>query len=358
LIYLLDYATTLQIDQKYKESNDYFFKAEKLADQLDYYSVSRVTGSFLFNEEMKQYKGDTFEKVFINAFIAMNYLELGNLDEALVEARKINDKYKLLRSEEKKKFELNSFGKYLSAMIWEASKNYDDAFIAYKEAYNLDPSISTIKEDLLRTSKKSKRIEDYKQYKKDFLLSDENKDWYNKDKATLIIIYQQGWGPRKEFGPRDVKMPYLVPVHSNTEKIKVKVIADKTVVAESYSKQIYNVESAAIQTLKDDQASLIARRVGAFVAKEVAANEISRRDKTLGALAWVVMHASERADLRQWSTLPETIPLVRYYLDPGEYKIEIDGLTDFGSLTSDGVSNLNVSLEKGKTKFIVWRSLK
>ncbi|MCK6599560.1 MAG: hypothetical protein L6Q37_14440 [Bdellovibrionaceae bacterium] len=357
LIYLLDYATTLQIAGDFKISNDFFFKAEKVADEKDYHSISRVTGSYLLSEEVKQYKGDTFEKIFINAFLAMNFLELGDLDAALVEARRINDKYKLYQSEEKKNFELNSFAKYLSAMIWEADKKYDDAFIAYKEAYQLDYQIENIKEDLLRISKKSKRLDEYKKYKEEFILSEENKDWYDKNKAELVLIFQQGWGPQKVFNPADSRFPILRPTFSDTQKAKVTIKKNDSVEIVKKTNKIYDVESAAIQTLKDDQASLLARRVGAFIAKEVAANEISRRDKTLGALAWLVMHASERADLRQWSTLPESIQVVRFYLEPGVYDIEVQGISSFDNPTQDFKTFKEINLLKGKTKFLNWRSL-
>lgn len=357
LVYLLDYATTLQISGQYKESNKFFFKAEKLAEEQDYHSVSRVTGSFLLNEEMKQYKGDTFERIFINAYLAMNYLELGDLDSALVETRRINDKYKLLRSEEKKSFELNSFAKYLSAMIWEADKKYDDAFIAYKEAYEIDPHIETIKEDLVRISKKAQRLDEYKRYKSEFLLNNEAQDGHDKEKAELIVIYQQGWGPRKRYNSYDVKFPILSPVFNDTQKAKVIISSLSSPKIEKISKNIYDVQEAAIKTLKDDQAALLARRVGAFVAKEVASREISRKNEALGLIAWFVMHASERADLRQWSTLPSSIQVIRTVLPPGEYDIEIQGLSAFGNQTQDKMSVKKIKLEKGKTKFLNWRSL-
>lgn len=357
LVYLLDYATTLQISGQYQESNKFFFKAEKLAEEQDYHSVSRVTGSLLLNEEMKQYKGDTFERIFINAYLAMNFLELGDLDNALVETRRINDKYKLLRSEEKKSFELNSFAKYLSAMIWEADKKYDDAFIAYKEAYEIDPQIETIKEDLVRISKKAQRLDDYKRYKSEFLLSTETQDGHDKEKAELIVIYQQGWGPRKRFNSYDVKFPILSPVFNDTQKAKVIISSLSSPKIEKISKNIYDVQEAAIKTLKDDQAALLGRRVGAYVAKEVASREISRKNEALGLIAWFVMHASERADLRQWSTLPNSIQVIRIILQPGEYDLEIQGLSAFGNQTQDKMSLKKIKLEKGKTKFLNWRSL-
>ncbi|RYZ87415.1 MAG: hypothetical protein EOP06_12715, partial [Proteobacteria bacterium] len=138
LVYLLDYAVGLQLDGKIKESNQALQQADRLAEMQDYQSLSRQAGSLLLNQEMVQYKGDSFEKIYINAYAAMNYLELNMLDDALVETRRMNEKYNKLNTEDRKTFEKNVFGKYLSAMIWEGNQNWDDAYIAYEEAYKLD----------------------------------------------------------------------------------------------------------------------------------------------------------------------------------------------------------------------------
>ena len=120
---------------------------------------------------------------------------------------------------------------------------------------------------------------------------------------------------------------------------------------------MYDVETAAIKTLKDDQASLMARRVGAFVAKEVASRELYRKNEALGTLAWIFMHASERADLRQWSTLPQTLQVIRKVVDPGEYAVSLIGINNFGFPTSDRMPTRTIKLQAGQQKFIVWRSL-
>jgi len=134
LVYLLDYATALQMSGRYDESNRAFLKADQLSEALDYHSVTRITGAALTGEEAVQYKGDTFERTFINAFLALNFLQMGKLDDALVEARRINEKYLKLRGEDKKSYELNPFAKYLSALIWEADQKWDDAYIAYQRS--------------------------------------------------------------------------------------------------------------------------------------------------------------------------------------------------------------------------------
>lgn len=353
LVYLLDYATALQVAGRYRDSVNEFLRADRLSEELDYHSVSRVTGSLLLSEEMKQYKGDTFEKIFINAQLAMNFLELGEMDSALVEARRINEKYQKLRQEEKQSFEMNPFAKYLSAVIWEATRRYDDASIAYNEAYKLDPTIEGIQGDLIRSAKLSRRMDEYKKWKREFPNVEEPASWYDGKMSEVIVIYQQGWGPRKAFDPADYTWPILRPVYSGTRRSEA-VIGESRIA----SRFIYNVEQAAIRTLIDDRASLVARRLGAAVTKEVVAQQIRKDNELWGAIAWLAMHASDRADLRQWSTLPESIQIIRVRLKAGTHDLVVQGLDSSGNPTNDRLERSALQLKPGERKFVVWRTLK
>lgn len=353
LVYLLDYGVALQLAGQIEESNRIFMKADRLAEQVDYQSISRIAGSLALNEEMVQYKGDTFEKIFINAYLAMNFLEQGKLDSALVEARRINEKYLKYRADEKKSFELNSFSKYLSALIWEANGNYDDAYIAYHDAYKIDPTITTIKEDLIRSAKLARRMDTYKDWKKKFPEVNEDPSWYDKSKGELIVIYQQGWGPRKSMSTNEYRFPMLVSVPSTTQKAKL------TLKSKSYlSREIYDVQSAAIQTLQDDQGILMAKRLAGVATKAVLADQLRQKDEALGGLAWIVLNLADRADVRQWSTLPQTIQTIRIPLEPGKYDFTIEGLDHAGTATGEASASTEVEIKAGRKKFVVWRSLK
>lgn len=354
LIYLLDYGVALQLAGKTKESNSILIRSDKLAESLDYHSVSKVAGSMVLNEEMKQYKGDTFEKVFINAFLAMNFLSQNNLDDALVEARRMNEKYKLYRQEDKQKFELNVFGKYLSALIWEASKQYDDAYIAYKEAYEIDPTLNGLDADLIRSAKLARRTDEYNKWKSKYSNITENSDWYDRGIGELIVIHQQGWGPRKEMDPYDFRFPILKPVHSQT--YAAQIIIDGAVKGKTSS--IYDVERASIQTLQDDRASLIARRLAGTATKAVLADQVRQKDELAGLLTWIFLRVSDRADLRQWSTLPQQIKISKVNLKPGKYKLSLQGLAFDGSLTGESMSEREIEIKANQKNFVVWRSLK
>lgn len=355
LVYLLDYAVALQLSGKIKESNQALQQADRLAEMQDYQSVSKQAGSLLLNQEMVQYKGDSFEKIFINAYGALNYLELNQLDDALVETRRMNDKYNKLNTEDRKNFEKNVFGKYLSALIWEGNQNWDDAYIAYDEAYKLDSTIPTLPGDLIRSAKRARRDDSYKKWKKQFSQVAENKEWYDKSYGELVVIYEQGWGPRKYQPPGGLyNLAQLAPVPSQNQRIKANLIGDGSF----ESIKIYDVTKASIETLQHDYAWMAAKRIGAFAAKEVLADQIRQKDETLGAIALIAMHVSERADLRQWSTLPQTVQIVRIPLKAGEYDIQLQGLDAYSAPTGETKNFEKIRIKPQKITFLRWRTLK
>jgi hypothetical protein len=353
LVYLLDYATSLQLAGEYKKSNRAFIVADQISEEKDYHSLSRVTGSMLLSEGMVQYKGDPFEKVIINAMTAINFLMLGQHDSALIEAKKINTKLLKYETDGKKRYDQNAMAYYLSAMIWEAQGKWDDAYIDYKKVYKLDPSISLLKKDLIRLAKKSQRMKDYKKWKKAFPKVKEQNSWYDSTLGEVVFIYQQGWGPRKRIRPENHRYPMLSRVRSFTQSASFELEG----AAKGESQFIYSVQDVAIKTLDGDYAALVARRVGGVVAKAVMSDQIRQKNKVLGDLAWIAMNIADRADLRHWSTLPESFQLVRLRVKPGKYKAYVKGLSSRGMPTGESAEFHNIEVKPGKMVFLNWRSV-
>lgn len=360
LVYLMDYGSALQICEDYKKSNEIFLEAERVAEQSDYHSVSRVTGTALLNEEMIQYKGDTFEKLFLNVSLALNYMQLGQFDNALVEVRKMNQKFEKYKGEGKKSFELNPFSKYLSGLIWEADKKYDDACIDFRDAYLLDPTYQRIAQDMLQGCWKAHRTMEFKELvKKTKATAEEIKIAKQPSTAELILIFMQGWGPRKQPRPENYLFPHLVSVPSQTQFLQAEVldIENQKVISSYRSEDVYDIEKAAVDTLNADYKSLVVRRVESRITKEVVADQIRQKDKVLGQLAWLVMVASERADLRQWSIFPKSVQIIRIPLTPGAYKIKLTGLSA-DLKDSEQIPDITIRLKNTEKKFQLVRSLK
>ncbi len=330
LALLMEHGTTLQICEKYPESNQVFTQAENLADSKDYTSVSEVAAATLSSEGMMTYKGDTFERLFLNASKSLNFLQLKNTDAALVEVRRMNQKFSKFKNEERKNFELNSFSKYLSGLIWESTGQYDDACIDYKDAYFTATQFRDVGIQMLATCWNANRIDEFNTLVKKINATNEEiqEAKSSKSKSEIVLVYLQGWGPQKLENPQSPLFPYLVDVPNITQKLAIDLYEqDQTKPNKSYlSDTIYSVAEASRASLNADQASLIARRLAARVAKQVVAKQIGDKDALLGFVALVGMVASDRADLRQWSFLPNTIQIIRIPVSPGKYNLKLSGL--------------------------------
>jgi hypothetical protein len=363
LVYVLDYATALQQAKEFKESENAFAKAEKIADIQDYHSVTNIAGAALLSEEMIQYKGDDYEKVLINGINAINYLETGDLDEALVEVRRLNEKLYKFKNEAKKDYEQNPYALYLSAMIYEADRKYDDAYIAYEATYKVQPSYAPLKEDLIRSAIKADRDDALEKWKKTFPEVKVKPEWRDKQLGEIVFVYLQGWGPRKGTRPNgEYRFPKLYPVTSRTDRAKF--IVDNQNISQALednktavTQTVFSVTDIAIKTLEADYGRLIASRVGGIAAKAVVADQIRQKDQLLGTLAWVAMNVADRADLRQWSTLPDTIQIARIPVKPGKYKVRAEGLTGSDSPTGERMDDREVNVRPGQKVFVSWRSL-
>lgn len=348
LVYLLDYATALQVAGEYSESNKYFIKADKFADIQDYTSLSLETSSLLTGEEMVQYKGDDFEVILINAMTAINYLNLGDLDNAMVEVRRLNEKLSRFRLEAKRKFTDNALAIYLSAIIYEANKNWDDAAIAYEQVYKIAPQYLPLHEDLIRSNFKARRSDALQKWKATFPEISEKSEWRNSNLSEVIVIYQQGWGPRKDFRFDNQRYPAMYPiwsgkfgVHPQLTPINGGSGADPILF--DGSETLFDVDRVAISSLEDKYLALIGRRIGGAIVKEVVAERLRKENQLLGDLALVAMYATDRADLRQWSTLPKNFKIYRAFVPPGNYRLTIDGEEKLASVSVKAGTKVFVS---------------
>lgn len=357
LVYLLDYATVLQRSGQYKESAKALNEAEKIADVQDYHSLSKVTSSLVLSEEMIQYKGDDYEKVLINAINAINYLEMGELDDALVEVRRLNQKLYKFKFEAKKDYQQNPFAFYLSAIIYEAGGKWDDAYIAYKKAHEVSPNYAPLREDLIRSAMRAERSEELEKWKRQFPEVQVRPEWRDRNLGEIILVYLQGWGPRKEPRPDAPRYPYLVPIYSQVRTAKLSVSGGNSFLSEALSQKIFSVQEVAIKTLEDDYARLVGSRVAGVVAKAIIAERLKKENELLGELAWMAMNASDRADVRQWSTLPETFQFARIRVPPGTYEVKVQGLSKGGYPVSEEMPARKVTVQPGKKAFISWRSV-
>jgi hypothetical protein len=352
LVYLFDYGTALQSASDFKDSNNIFLKADQVADIVDYHSLSRDAGSILLNEGLVQYKGDDYEKVLINAMLAVNFLMLHDKENALVETRRLNEKLYKYKFEAKRNYEQNPFAFYLSALIWESDRNYDNAYIDFNKTYEVKSDIPYLRQDLIRAAINADRGDEVEKWKRQFPEIQVRPEWKNKDYGEIVLIYEQGWGPRKRPRPGFPRIPKLFPTPSFTQRAKLVVDG----VGEEFSQTVFSVQDVAIKTLEDQYAGLIAKRVAGIAAKAVVADQIAQRNKLLGQLAFIGMNLADQADLRQWSTLPQTFQIAKILVPAGHYQAGAVGLSFSGTPTGEMLPKRDIVVDPHQKTFILWRS--
>jgi hypothetical protein len=324
VLYLFDRATALHHAGDFEESNKDFHIVDKLTEIKDYTSLAAEAATLVTNDKIIPYKGEDFEKVLISQYLAINYLMLHKYEDALVECRRVNHKLHMMISQGKRKYRLNPFASYLSALMYEDQKEWNDAYVDYQAVHALEPGFAYLGEDLYRLAWRNGIREDMEKWAEEYHLSieDQKRIRETANQPEIVLIIENGRSPEKKPDPRWTALPHYVPRSNPVAYAQISISG----VDRGRSTALFSVEQTAIHDLDDKYAGLIAKRVGGLVAKKVVADQIGKRtDPIFGMLAWVGMNAMDQADLRSWLTLPKDFQIFRSRMAPSNegYKISI-----------------------------------
>lgn len=377
VLYKLDLALLFHYAGISDSSNKYFFSAENEIDDLYTQSISEQALSFLLNDNVLPYEGEDFEKVLVNIFLALNFIEKDLSDEALVEARKVDLKLREYsrQYEGKNKYQEDAFIRYIAGALYESGGEVNDAFISYRKSFE---SYKTY-------------LKEYGTHAPNFLLDDivrtatlmgfnEEADYYrtlggksytqNSYGSILAIVYS-GKGPVKtEIRPTvsipdsagiihtfQVALPKFVSRHKQNRAYNIQAVSLTDTVSTT-THLAEDITTIAEKTLDDRLAYTYLKSGGRallkFLASEKMKKELNKDSNNkgknlLGSIAIdLVMGATEQADTRTWQTLPAEIQLGRVNLPAGKYNLSIES-SDGGFRLRDEV----VNVKRGKTSFII-----
>lgn len=330
LLYLLELAMAYHTSGQYQNAIDTFQQAEKLSGLTDYTSVSQEAGSMLFNDTLKVHKLDDYEKVLISTFLAIDYALLNQNESALVECRRINHKLDLLIAEGNVSLQKNAFAKYLSALLFENGREYNDAWVDYRQSYQWFPSFPLHGVGLLRMADKLQASQEFNEYRKSF---PKDKDYkLKKGWGEVVLLAEIGRAPYKLQDPNFRLVPFMIRSAYSVDHLQMRVPSQKKEIS-TYT--LDDIENTAIQELSERRAALIAKKMGGIVAKQAAAYGIEKATKSpeLGTLTALLLHLTDQADLRSWSFLPAKLQLARISLPAGRHEIILDRVVGDGQST-------------------------
>ena len=132
---------------------------------------------------MTVYRGEDHEHLMLLYFKAMNFLKLNDPEGALIECRRLNLRLNKLSDKysSEKKFQRDAFVHTLMGIIYQSTKDYNNAFIAYRNAieiYENDYSSmfglqapEQLKKDLLNTAWWTGFVDEFNSFKSLFSCS-------------------------------------------------------------------------------------------------------------------------------------------------------------------------------------------
>ncbi|MBN2342108.1 MAG: hypothetical protein JXX29_11085 [Deltaproteobacteria bacterium] len=147
---LLERASVKQANNMFEESAYDFRIADNNMELLDVKNktVGEIS-KWIFSGDSGVYRAPPHEKLLINALNMLNYLALGDLESARVEARRFDLMQQYLTDGTESDLDslgILGFGDYLAGFTFEMSKRYEQALQHYSDALDVNeyPSLSSV----------------------------------------------------------------------------------------------------------------------------------------------------------------------------------------------------------------------
>lgn len=358
LLYYLELGKIQHLQGQFEESNKNLNRADDMMDQ--YSNVLDMALGATVNQAMQAYRVEGHERILVHYYKALNYLQLNNVEEALVEARRID--LSESRNEDavngkNKKYGSDPFGLMLMGMIYEADRDYNNAFIAYrnaKEVCNNDETglyknhvPESLERDLVRTAAYAGIAYDSKLVKEDLPFGEAIIFWENglapiKEEKNLFFTLDKKNGAfffvsdnltipvdynfakdDPDFDPADIGMIRMAWSHYIQRPI---TMPTATLKHNNQPKNMYlleDVTALAFQIEKDNYLKELAKNLLRITLKKISELSVAKQNEYAGLALGIANVASEKADTRNWQTLPSQISYARIPLKEGMNEISL-----------------------------------
>ena len=382
MLYMMERGRIAQLSSRYAESREDFevvidgFESQDLASTIEASGLAAEGAAMLTNDNAIPYSGAGYERIFVHHHQAFNYWGEGDIEGASIEFRKVALEQQILLEQFEKEIAeaqqdaeendidvetlsaefagldtvagkvkssfQNAYTFYTSAAFWEAIGEMNNALVDYKKAYEINPSVELIKQDIARVSNKLGS----RSSQKHLNLPGENE-------GTVVLLFEDGFVPAKS----EFKIP--IPIYGGglislafpmyetelwplSNRLKV---MDDNFTDFGTTQIVADVGALAVKDLKEQIPKLIVRQALRGFAKYQLQKESGDQFGFAGQLAASIYNsASESADRRSWLTLPNSGQVLRFNLPAGEREL---------SLTA-GMSQSKVGLkvDANKTTFV------
>jgi len=383
----LELGKVYHLQHQYDSSNVYLNKADLLME--DKTAVADVSTTVLVNGAVTRYHGEDFERVLVNYYKALNYLYLNLNEDALVEAKRINIRLNELADKQLmdgKKYRADAFAHTLQGFVYERMNDHNNAFISYRNAYELyvknngtqylgSELPQQLKIDLINSANRSGFYAERDDYCNKFNMP------FNTVKDTskyqLLFIWENGLAPVKQqedimlflvkgaggdlmFSDKSgtINIPFPLPEKKNNDPAS---LSDLNVIRIAYPKYVdipvyytnlsienngrsfspamaENVTFIARETLRERFLKEMTLTVSRIALKKLAEAELKKQNEAAGALLGIAGALAEKADTRNWQSLPSFISYTRIPVNKGDNTLRLNFTTVNGQVITNTIT--------------------
>ncbi len=329
-----------------QQSRKLLIAADRQVDKLYTTSILNTASSFLINDSTQDYGGEDYEKVAIHTMLALSFLQDKSLEEAGVEARKINLILDKITKEYAQKFNgyrEDALALYLSALIHEAQREDDDAIIDYQKALTTFAHphyrqfyLGAVPDHLVRAlyllAGKNQRSELKEQLKETYpdIVKTAEEGLKAGLTSQIVSIHEIGHIAIKRAND------FVIPLGGQIIRLSFPYIAYN----ERYSfgttgldlegegffpgRNLAYLSAIAHFALEERRGRMILKSAARLIAKAALTNKAYDAFGPLGGIAANVASAvTETADTRGWTLLPDAFSVSRAWLKPGKHRMKL-----------------------------------
>ncbi len=378
LLYYLDAGAVLHDGGQPAHSDTLFAYAQERIDELFTQSVSANIGQYLINDLTVPYYPADYERALTYYYRSMNFLQQHNVRGALVEANKAVYYLDNLRGSKNKGWRDDPFVQYFASLIFESAGKRDDARIARTRALQAYAELGG-KNGLPKQPKFESPIFGWGEV----VLVHANGVAPLKKSQTLqiswdtVLFMAESRTEGQEVSP-EVQNAITAGLLGNTVTIAYPVLepqkylirSSEVVTADGrvYPTLLMSHVGLSAQTdLKEKENGTLLRMALRAAAKRTAAVQArhaaqqASNDENVGQLAEMFVSffgaLTEKADTRQWFTLPEQFRLTRFYVPPGRQDIVLRFKDGFGNIVGEHTFE-NVPVKSGGRVYLHYRTAK
>jgi hypothetical protein len=338
----------------YRESFQDLHMAERLIEEAFTRSLTQEISALLLNDTLIEYRGENYEDLYINVFNALNFYFLGDMEGALVEIRRLNEKLVVLEDRyqrlarrvfdsnehldprqlpmESVRFSNSALARYLGVLFYRGTGRFDSARIDYEElirAFSLAPEI----------------------YNHPIPSSVHGELSIPDGKARLNVLAFTGLAPTKEERHIFIPLPFAFP--NNVARLALPVMIDRpqTITrvevvldtGERFTLELLeNMAAVARETFRATYSLMVLRSAARAITRATAAaasahaaeQQVQGLGLLVGALGRTFSEAAERADLRISRFFPARALVGAINLTPGIFTVTANFYGSSGLVSS------------------------